>query len=66
MIKIGIVGYGNLGRGTEAAILQNPDTCLYGVFSRRDPKTVKTLTNTNVYSLDDILEHKGKVDVLII
>ena len=35
MIKIGIVGYGNLGRGAESAILQNPDTELYGVFSRR-------------------------------
>ncbi len=66
MIKIGIVGYGNLGKGTESAILQNPDMCLYGVFSRRDPETVKTVTNTNVYSLDDILNHKDNIDVLII
>ena len=66
MIRIGIVGYGNLGRGVESAILQNPDTCLYGVFSRRDPKTVKTVTNTNVYHLDNILEHKDKMDVLIL
>ena len=66
MIKIGIVGYGNLGRGTESAIMQNPDTELYGVFSRRDPATVKTLTGANVYHLDNILEHKGKIDVLII
>ena len=65
-IKIGIVGYGNLGRGAECAIKQNPDMELYGVFTRREPETVKTLTNTNVYHIDDILEHKGKVDVLII
>jgi diaminopimelate dehydrogenase len=65
-IKIGIVGYGNLGRGVECAIKQNPDMELYGVFTRRAPETVKTLTNTNVYHIDDILEHKGKVDVLII
>lgn len=66
MIKVGIVGYGNLGKGTESAILQNPDTELYGVFSRRDPETVKTLTNAKVYKMDDILDHKGKVDVLVI
>ncbi len=66
MIRIGIVGYGNLGRGAESAIMQNPDTQLYGVFSRRDPKTVKTLTCANVYKLDDILNHKDNIDVLII
>ncbi len=66
MIRIGIVGYGNLGRGVESAILQNPDMSLYGVFSRRDPKTVKTVTDTNVYHLDDILSHKDNMNVLII
>ena len=66
MIKIGIVGYGNLGKGAECAIKQNPDTELYGVFSRRDPNTVKTLTNAKVFSLNSILEHKDKIDVLII
>ena len=66
MIKIGIVGYCNLGKGAECAINQNPDTELYGVFSRRDPNTVKTLTNAKVFSLDSILEHKDKIDVLII
>ena len=65
-IKIGIVGYGNLGRGVECAIRQNSDTELYGVFTRRDPATLQTLTGANVYSIDDILSHKGKVDVLII
>lgn len=66
MIKIGIVGYGNLGRGTESAILQNPDMCLYGVFTRRDPATVRTATGADVYPLDDILNHKDNIDVLII
>ncbi len=65
-IRIGIVGYGNLGRGTECAIKQNGDMELYGVFTRRAPETVKTLTGAKVFSLDSILEHKGKVDVLII
>ena len=65
-IKIGIVGYGNLGRGVECAIRQNSDTELYGVFTRRDPAALQTLTGANVYSIDDILTHKGKVDVLII
>lgn len=66
MIRIGIVGYGNLGKGAECAIKQNPDTELYAVFSRRDPSTVKTLTNVPVYKLDDILLHKDNIDVLII
>lgn len=65
-IKVGIVGYGNLGRGVESAILQNDDMSLYGVFTRRDPKKMTTLTNADVYSADDILMHKDKVDVLII
>ncbi len=65
-IKIGIVGYGNLGRGVESAILQNKDMSLYGVFTRRNPADLKTLTGADVYSLDDILNHKDKVDVLVI
>ena len=66
MIKIGIVGYGNLGKGTESAIIQNPDTELYGIFSRRDPSSVKTVSGAKVFSLDNILEHKENIDVLII
>ncbi len=66
MIKIGIVGYGNLGKGTESAIMQNPDTCLYGVFSRRDPSALKTVSGAEVYHIDDILNHKDNIDVLII
>ncbi len=66
MINIAIAGYGNLGRGVECAICQNPDLSLYGVFSRRNPDSVKTLTGAPVYAMDDILNHKGKIDVLII
>ena len=65
-IRIAIVGYGNLGRGVESAVLQNPDTELYAVFSRRAPETVKPLTEVPVYSLDDILKHKDNIDVVIL
>ncbi|MBQ7822451.1 MAG: diaminopimelate dehydrogenase [Clostridia bacterium] len=65
-IRIAIAGYGNLGRGVECAVKQNSDTELYGVFTRRNPADVKTLTGVDVYSIDDILNHKDKIDVLII
>ena len=65
-IKIGIVGYGNLGRGVESAILQNEDMSLYGVFTRRNPESMTTLTGANVYSVDKILDHKDNIDVLIL
>ena len=53
-MKIGIYGYGNLGRGVELAIRQNPDTELFGVFTRRDPATVKTLTGAPVYAAKEV------------
>lgn len=65
-IRIAVAGYGNLGRGVECAIKQNPDTELYGVFTRRDSKTVKTLTGAKVFSIDTIEEHKDNIDVVII
>ncbi len=65
-IKIGIMGYGNLGKGVECAIKQNSDMELYGIFTRRQPDTVKTLTDVNVYHSDDILNHKDNIDVVII
>ncbi|MBR2489291.1 MAG: diaminopimelate dehydrogenase [Clostridia bacterium] len=65
-IRIAIVGYGNLGKGVECAIKQNPDTELYAVFSRRAPETVKTLTGAKVYLLDDIINHKDNIDTVII
>ena len=64
--KVAIVGYGNLGRGVECAIKQNPDMTLCGVFTRRAPESVKTLTGVPVYHMDDILNHKGDIDVLVI
>ena len=67
MIKIGIVGYGNLGRGVECAIRQNPDMALCAVFTRRSPEALKILTpNVPVVHMKDIASWKGKLDVLIL
>ena len=65
-MNIAIYGYGNLGRGVECAIRQNPDMALVGVFTRRDPATVTTLFETPVYAAADILNYKDQIDVLII
>ena len=66
-MKIAIAGYGNLGKGVECSIHQNPDMELYGVFTRRNPKDLATVfEDTNVYSINDILDHKDKIDVVII
>ena len=66
MIKVAIAGYGNLGRGAECAVKNSTDMELYGVFTRRDPASLKTLTGCAVYSMDDILNHKDNIDVVII
>ena len=66
-IRIGIIGYGNLGKGVECAIKQNPDMELSAVFTRRDPSSVKILTEgVGVYKVDDILSFKDKIDVMIL
>ncbi|MBR5479455.1 MAG: diaminopimelate dehydrogenase [Clostridia bacterium] len=66
-MRIGILGYGNLGRGVECAIKQNEDMELVAVFTRRDPKSVKILTpDVPVANISDILEYKDKIDVLIL
>ena len=65
-MKIAIYGYGNLGRGVELAIRQNPDTELFGVFTRRNPATVKTLTGAPVYAAQDVKNYAGQIDVIII
>ncbi len=66
-IRIGIVGYGNLGRGTELAIKQTPDTELVCVFTRRDPKSVNIITkDVPVYPVSEIASHKDSIDVLIL
>ena len=66
-IRIGIVGYGNLGRGVECAIAQNPDMELVAVLTRRPPESVKILSQTaTVYHIDDIENLVGKIDVMIL
>lgn len=65
-MKLAIYGYGNLGKGVECAIRQNPDAQLFGVFTRRDPDKVKTLTGVGVYPADEIGKYKDEIDVLII
>ena len=66
-IRIGIYGYGNLGRGIENALRQNPDMTLAAVFTRRDPKTLKINTeNVPVCHADDVLSYKDKIDVMVL
>ena len=65
-MRIAILGYGNLGRGVESAIRQNPDTQLVAVFTRRAPESVKTQTGIPVYAAKDILDWKDKLDVVIL
>lgn len=67
MIRIGILGYGNLGKGVEYAIKQNDDMQLAAVFTRRDPSSVKIITeNVPVYNVKDAAAHASEIDVLII
>ena len=66
-IRIGILGYGNLGRGVECAIKHNPDMELAAVFTRRDPKDVTILTETAaVCRTEEAKDWKDKIDVLIL
>lgn len=66
-IRIGIVGYGNLGKGVEAAIRQNPDTELVAVFTRRDPSGLKLETkNVPVIKYGNASQYEGKIDVMIL
>ena len=67
MIRIGILGYGNLGRGVENAIRQNDDMELTAVFTRRNPADLKIATETaKVYSVDDAEKMADQIDVMII
>ena len=66
-IRIGIVGYGNIGRGVEQAIKRNEDMELAAVFTRRDPASVKVATDgAKVVHMDDMLSMKGDVDVMVL
>ncbi|MCU6754396.1 diaminopimelate dehydrogenase [Bovifimicola ammoniilytica] len=65
--RIGILGYGNLGRGIECAIKHNDDMELVAVFTRRNPDVVKIMTeNVKVYSINDVKDFKDKIDVMIL
>ena len=65
-IRIGIVGYGNLGRGTEYALEQAADMELAGVFTRRDPKSLKVRTDVPVYAIDQAANMRDSFDVMIL
>lgn len=66
-IRIGIAGYGNLGRGVEAAVAQNPDLALVGVFTRRDPACVQTLgAHVRVHRLETVDAFAAEIDVLVL
>lgn len=66
-IRIGIVGYGNLGRGVEASLQQSPDMALVGVFTRRPPETLKPLhEETRVFAMTDLDDMRDAIDVLIL
>lgn len=66
MIRLGILGYGNLGKGVENAMKFNKDMELCAIFTRRNPQDVKVNSNTPVVSVNDIEQWKDKIDVLII
>lgn len=66
-IRIGIAGYGNLGKGVELSLMKNPDMELVGVFTRRNPNDLNILTQTaKVYSMEDLTTMQDKIDVVIL
>lgn len=65
-IRIGIIGYGNLGRGVEYAIENTEDLVLCGVFTRRDPKSLKVRTDVPVYAIDQAANMRDQFDVMIL
>ncbi len=65
-MRIAIAGYGNLGRGVEAAVTKAPDMELVGIFTRRDPATVTVATDTPVYAWDELDAHADDIDVVVI
>ncbi len=66
MIKIAIFGYGNLAKGVDCAIKQNPDLELKCIFTRRSPESVTPISDVPVYSADDVLKYKDEIDVLVL
>ena len=67
VIRVGIAGYGNLGKGVDAALKQNPDMELVAVFTRRPPNVVKPLDDTvPVLPMDKVQDYQDKIDVMIL
>ena len=66
MIKVGIVGYGNLGRGVCLAVNKCPDMQCVGVFTRRDPSSINVVTGYKAYSMEKLKDFKGEIDVLLL
>ena len=65
-MKLAIYGYGNLGKGVECAVAQNPDAELVGIFTRRDPDTVHPASGVPVYSASEIAKYQKEIDILVI
>lgn len=65
-IRIGILGYGNLGRGVESAVYNSEDMEVVALFTRRSPESIKTKTDIPVYHVDKVIEMKDEIDVLIL
>src|SRR5690606_30698930 len=63
-IRVGIVGYGNLGRGVELAVAQNPDMQLSAIFTRRDPASIPS--SVKVYAIEDANKFTNDIDVMIL
>lgn len=66
-IRLGIVGYGNLGRGVEAAVALNPDLVVAGIYTRRAPEQLKPQhAGTPVFHMDELAKHRDRIDVLVL
>ena len=65
-IRIGILGYGNLSKGVESAILQNNDMELVAIFTRRNPESIKSVSKVPVFGIDELENYKDEIDVLVL
>ncbi len=65
-IRIGIMGYGNLGKGVELAVKEAPDMELTAIFTRRNPETMEGISGAPFISIGDVLDYKDRIDVMII
>ena len=65
-MKLGIYGYGNIGKGVELACQQNSDIELFGIFTRRDKNTVKSILGTKVYNAAEAINFKNEIDVMVV